>query len=184
MKALIIVDIQNDFLSEGSLAVEGGDTIIDTINVLQLLFPVVVATQDWHPPDHKSFVSIWPVHCVQNTKGSELSIKLNRDCIDKIFQKGTNPCIDSYSGFFDNEHKQSTGMGEWLKEKGVDEVFVCGLATDYCVKFTALDSIEFGFKTYFIEDISKGVTPKGVVDSIEEMKNKGVNIIQSKNVIN
>ena len=201
MNSLVIVDIQNDFLSGGSLAVEGGDTIIDDINKLQPLFPIVVATQDWHPADHKSFVSnhkgkklfeiielngleqiLWPVHCVQNTDGAKLSNKLNIDKIIKIIQKGTNADIDSYSGFFDNGHTQSTGLSEYLKEKNVDEVFVCGLATDYCVKFTALDSVKSGFKTYFIEDISKGVNPISVASSIEEMKSVGVSIIQKRMV--
>src|SRR6266699_22302 len=169
MRALILVDIQNDFLPGGALAVPAGDAVIPVANKLQSVFPLVVATQDWHPANHGSFAAshpgkkvfeqielnglpqtLWPVHCVQNTKGAELAGALNRDRIAKTFQKGTDAGIDSYSGLFDNGHRKSTGLGEWLKQKNVTEVFVCGLATDYCVKFTALDAVQFGFKTFLI----------------------------------
>src|SRR5215831_10675072 len=176
MNALILTDIQNDFLPGGALAVAHGDQVIPVANRLQSAFSLIVATQDWHPANHKSFAAshpgknvfdqidlnglpqrLWPVHCVQNTKGAELAAKLNRERIAKIFQKGTDPGIDSYSALFDNGHRKSTGLGEWLKAQGVTEVFVCGLTTDYCVKFTALDAAQMSFKTHVIEDASRGV---------------------------
>ena len=203
MKALILVDIQNDFLPGGALAVPHGDAIIPAANNLQAVFPLVVATQDWHPANHGSFAAshsgksvfeqielnglpqtLWPVHCVQNTKGAELAAALNRKHIAKIFPKGTAAGIDSYSGLFDNGHRKSTGLGEWLEAQGVTEVFVCGLATDYCVKFTALDAVQFGFKTYFIEDASRGVNlqPNDVKNAIAEMKRAGITVIESADV--
>jgi nicotinamidase/pyrazinamidase len=205
MKALILVDVQNDFLPGGALAVPDGDKVIPVANKLQPRFPLVVATQDWHLANHGSFAAnhpgkkvfeqidlsglpqtLWPVHCVQNTKGAELAAGLNRERITKIFPKGTEPGIDSYSGLFDNGHRKSTGLGEWLKARGVTEVFVCGLATDYCVKFTALDAAQRGFKTHFIEDASRGVNlqPNDVRDAIAEMKRAGVTVVQSSEILN
>jgi len=204
MKCLILVDIQNDFLPGGALAVPDGDKVIPVANQLQPFFPLVVATQDWHPADHGSFAAshpgkkvfeqmdlnrlpqtLWPVHCVQNTKGAELAEALNRDRITKVFPKGTDTSIDSYSGLFDNGHRKSTGLGEWLKAKGVTEVYVCGLATDYCVKFTALDAVQFGFTTYMIEDASRGVNlqPNDVSNAIAEMKRAGVTVVQSAKLL-
>jgi len=204
MKALILVDIQNDFLPGGALAVPDGDAVIPVTNKLQLAFPLVVATQDWHPANHGSFAAshsgkqvfqqielnglpqtLWPVHCVQNTKGADLAHGLDRNRIAKIFPKGTDAGIDSYSGLFDNGHRKSTGLGEWLKAQGVTEVFVCGLATDYCVKFTALDSAQMGFKTHLIVDASRGVNlrPDDVKNAIEEMKRAGITIVQSADLL-
>ena len=200
MKALILVDIQNDFLPGGALAVPDGDKIISIINSLQPAFPLVVATQDWHPANHGSFAAnhpgkkifeqiqlnglpqtLWPVHCVQGTSGAELAPDLHRDRIAKIFPKGTDSNVDSYSGLFDNGHRKSTGLGEWFKAQGVTEVFVCGLATDYCVKFTALDAVQMGFKTSFIKDASRGVNilADDVANAIAEMYHAGIEIIQS-----
>lgn len=205
MKCLVLVDIQNDFLPGGALAVPEGDKIIPLANRLQAAFPLVVATQDWHPANHGSFAAnhpgkrvfeqinlnglqqtLWPVHCVQGTTGADLAPGLHRDHIAKIFPKGTDPGIDSYSGLFDNGHRKSTGLGEWLKARGVTEVFVCGLATDYCVKFTALDAVQFGFKTHFIEDASRGVNlqPNDVKDAIAEMKRGNVSVCNSSELVN
>src|ERR1041385_1344128 len=144
MNALILVDIQNDFLPGGALAVPDGDEVISIANKLQASFPLVVATQDWHPANHGSFAAshpgkrvfeqiqlngllqtLWPVHCVQNTMGAELASTLNRERIAKVFPKGTDAGIDSYSGLFDNGHRKSTGLGEWLKAQSVTDVFVC-----------------------------------------------------------
>lgn len=204
MKALILVDIQNDFLPGGALAVPDGDAVIPVANRIQGLFPLVVATQDWHPANHGSFAAnhpgknvfeqidlnglpqtLWPVHCVQGTPGAELAPGLNRDRIARIFPKGTDAGIDSYSGFFDNGHRRGTGLGEWLKEQGVTEVYVCGLATDYCVKFTALDAAGLGMKTYLIEDASRGVNlqPNDVKNAIEEMKRAGIHVLQSAGLL-
>src|SRR6266704_998643 len=204
MKCLVLVDIQNDFLLGGALAVPEGDAVIPIANKLQAAFPLVVATQDWHPANHGSFATnhpgkqvfeqielnglpqtLWPVHCVQNTPGAALAASLKQVRIATIFQKGTDPGIDSYSGLFDNGHRKSTGLGEWLKEKNMTEVFVCGLATDYCVKFTALDAVQFGFKTNFIEDASRGVNlrPDDVKNAIAEMRRAGVRVVQSSEIL-
>lgn len=206
MNALILVDIQNDFLPGGALAVPEGDLVIPIANRLQAVFPLVVATQDWHPANHSSFAAnhpgkkvfeqielnpgepgqtLWPVHCVQGTSGAELAAGLQRERIAKIFPKGTDAGIDSYSGLFDNGHRRSTGLGEWLKAKGVTEVFVCGLATDYCVKFTALDADQFGFKTHFIEDASRGVKlqPNDARNAIVEMNRGGIATVQSSDLL-
>ena len=204
MKSLLLVDIQNDFLPGGALAVPDGDKVIAVANKLQPAFPWVVATQDWHPANHGSFAAshpgrkvfeqielnglpqtLWPVHCVQGTRGAELAPGLNRDRITNIFQKGTDAGIDSYSGLFDNGHRRSTGLGEWLKARRVTEVFVCGLATDYCVKLTALDAAKMGFKTHFLEDASRGVNLEfdDVKNAIEEMKRAGVVVVHSADIL-
>lgn len=204
MKALILVDIQNDFLPGGALAVPRGDEVIPVANRLQQIFPLVVATQDWHPADHSSFAAnhpgkkefeqielnglpqtLWPVHCVQGTHGAELAHSLTRERIAKIFPKGTYAGVDSYSGFFDNDHRKSTGMGEWLRAQGVDEVYVCGLATDYCVKATALDAKQLGFKTYLVEDACRGVNLRAddVQNAVAEMKRAGVRVKRSTDLI-
>ncbi len=204
MRALIIADIQNDFLPGGALAVPEGDAVVPVANKLQAAFPLIVAAQDWHPRNHGSFAAnhpgkkpydqidlnglpqtLWPVHCVQNTPGAAFSKRLKQDRVARIFQKGTDPGIDSYSGLFDNGHRKSTGMGEWLKQQGASEVFVCGLATDYCVKFTALDAVQLGFRTFVIEDASRGINlrPHDVSDAIEEIKRAGVEIVQSEELL-
>lgn len=202
-KALIIVDMQNDFCPGGTLAVKEGDQIVPLINNLQNKFDLVVATQDWHPKNHKSFASnngkkvgeiielnglkqiLWPDHCVQGSEGAALRKDLDATKIQKIFQKGTDPSIDSYSGFFDNGHKKATGLGEYLKKQGVDIVYVVGLATDYCVKFTALDAVDLGFKTNLIKDACRGVNLQAsdADRAIQEMQAKGVKIIDSDNYI-
>jgi nicotinamidase/pyrazinamidase len=199
MNALILVDLQNDFCPGGALAVREGDAVIPLANELQKHFELVVATQDWHPKDHASFASnhpgkkvgevidlaglpqvLWPDHCVQNTPGAELVKALDRSRIDRVFQKGTDRCIDSYSGFFDNGHRKATGLGEYLKSKNVTDVYVCGLATDYCVDFTALDAVQLGFKTHLFANASRGVNLKpGDVDrAIEDMRRAGVEILK------
>jgi nicotinamidase/pyrazinamidase len=204
MKALILVDIQNDFLPGGALPVPDGDLVIPILNQLQAVFPLVVATQDWHPANHGSFAAshpgkkpfeqidlnglpqtLWPVHCVHGTPGAELASGLQRERIAKVFPKGTDAGIDSYSGLFDNGHRKSTGLGEWLKAKDVTDVFVGGLATDYCVKFTALDAQQLGFKTYFIADASRGVNlqPNDVTNAIAEMNRAGITTVQSADIL-
>lgn len=186
------------------MAVPDGAAIIPVVNRLQAKLPLVVATQDWHPANHGSFAAnhpgnnvfeqidlnglpqtLWPVHCVQGTPGAELATGLQRERIAKIFPKGTDAGIDSYSGLNDNGHRKSTGLGEWLKAKGVTEVFVCGLATDYCVKFTALDAAQMGFKTFFIEDASRGVNlqPDDVKNAAAEMNRAGITTVQSADLL-
>lgn len=202
MKALIITDVQNDFLPGGSLAVTNGDRIIPVINSISGLFDLVIATKDWHPPDHESFASVhgkrpgevidlhgitqilWPDHCIQETSGSELADNLDKKCIEKIFYKGTHKTIDSYSCFFENDRKTSTGLDFFLKEKGITEVFLCGLATDYCVKYSALDAVRLGFETWLLSDAAEGVelNPGDVEKSIDEMEQAGVKIVLSVNL--
>jgi len=176
-RALIVVDVQNDFCEGGSLAVNGANEIIRPINVMQESFQVVVYTADWHPKNHVSFASthgaelfstkeingstqvMWPDHCVENTNGAMFhpGLKVGRDGDANIIRKGVDVDIDSYSGFYDNDKKTATGLTDMLKSYGVDEVYVCGLATDYCVKFTALDAAAEGFRTFVIWDASRGV---------------------------
>jgi nicotinamidase/pyrazinamidase len=200
MKALILVDLQNDFVDGGALAVPHGKDIIHLANLLQRKFDLVVATQDWHPPNHESFAAshegrnvfdvidlhglqqvLWPVHCVQNTHGADFVPGLDRNAWKAVFQKGTDPGIDSYSGFFDNGKRRATGLGDFLKEKGVTDVYVLGLATDYCVKFTALDAASLGFRTTLIEDASRGVDlqPGDAAKAVAEMRQAGVRVIQT-----
>lgn len=197
MNTLILVDIQNDFLPGGALAVPGGDEIISAANLLMRDFDLIVATQDWHPADHGSFASnhpgravfetidlhglpqtLWPVHCVQETQGAEFPATLDTDRIDKVFQKGTRPEIDSYSGFHDNGRRHSTGMAEWLRGRGVTHVTICGLATDYCVKFTALDALDKGFHVTLATRACRGVNlnPGDVDQAIAQMKQRGITI--------
>ncbi len=204
MKALILTDIQNDFLPGGALAVRHGDDVIAPANHLQPCFPLVVATQDWHPPNHGSFAAshpgrklydrielnglpqtLWPVHCVQNTPGADLAPGLERQRIVRLFHKGTDPGIDSYSSFFDNGRRQATGLGDWLQAQGVTEVYICGLTTDYCVKFSALDAVALGFQTRVIEDACRGVelNPGDVAAAIREMRQAGVALLQSRELL-
>ena len=204
MKALILVDLQNDFCSVGSLAVRGGDLVVPVANRTQPCFDLVVATQDWHPSDHGSFATnhpgkapgdvieldglqqvLWPTHCVQGCPGADFHGDLDRRRIDKVFSKGTDPRIDSYSGFFDNGHRKPSGLGEYLKEKGISDVYVLGLATDYCVKFTALDAVDMGFQTYLVEDGCRGVNlnPGDAQRAVEEMKRCGVHVVQSSELL-
>ncbi|MCH8878641.1 MAG: bifunctional nicotinamidase/pyrazinamidase [Planctomycetes bacterium] len=198
LKALILVDLQNDFLPAGALPVPDGDQVIPLANQIQQRFDLVVATQDWHPSNHASFAAIhpgkmpgdvidldglqqtlWPVHCVQNTVGSAFAPGLDISRVRKIIRKGTDPGIDSYSGFFDNGHRKSTGLDFYLKQAGVTETFVLGLATDYCVKFTAMDALELGFATYVLVDACRGVELQtgDVAAALHDMATAGVQII-------
>jgi nicotinamidase/pyrazinamidase len=204
MKALIVVDIQNDFLPGGALAVSQGDKIIPIVNRLMPKFKLVIATQDWHPANHGSFASnhpgkkpgemidlfdlnqiLWPGHCVQNSYGASFSADLDTGSITCIFQKGTDPQVDSYSGFYDNGKKKDTGLNEFLKDLHVDEVYVVGLATDYCVKYTAMDAAELGFRTYVISDATKAVNlhKDDSETALREMREKGISIIDSESIL-
>ena len=185
MDALILVDIQNDFCPGGSLAVREGDRIVPVVNELQKKFELVVATKDWHPPGHSSFESLWPPHCVQNTPGAEFAAGLDTSRIAHTFLKGTDPAVDSYSGFFDNEHKRATGLGDYLKARGVTTVVVVGLATDYCVKFTALDALQLGFHTVVVRDACRGVEvrPGDTERALREMAEAGAEIVDSQELL-
>lgn len=203
MRALLVVDIQNDFLPGGALEVPEGDEVVPVANRVMPAFPLVVATQDWHPADHLSFASqhegkevgetieldgleqiLWPDHCVQDTPGAEFAPGLETEHFDRIFQKGTDRRIDSYSGFYDNGHRRATGLGDYLKEAGVTEVYVLGLATDVCVKYTALDARRLGFETHVIEDGCRGVDLRAgdTEKAIEEMREAGVRFAASDSV--
>lgn len=198
MNTLILVDVQNDFVPGGALAVPEGDTVVPICNEIQAGFDLVVATQDWHPKNHGSFAvahpghrigevidlnglpqMLWPAHCVQDTWGAEFVKGLDTSRVERVFRKGADPAVDSYSGFFDNGHRHSTGLGDFLKEKGVRGVYVAGLATDYCVKFTALDARQLGFDTFLVEDASRGVNvrPGDVDAAVQEMKRAGVRVV-------
>jgi nicotinamidase/pyrazinamidase len=183
--ALILVDIQNDFCPGGSLAVKEGDRVVPVVNELQKRFDLVVATKDWHPPGHSSFESLWPPHCVQNTEGAEFVAGLDTSRIAHTFLKGTDPAVDSYSGFFDNEHKLSTGLGDWLRAQGVTAVTVVGLATDYCVKFTALDALRLGFETTVVVDACRGVEVNAgdTERAVEEMRAAGARVVESREIL-
>ena len=195
MNALILVDIQNDFLPGGALAVPHGDEVITVANEQQGHYDLVVATQDWHPPDHRSFAAnhpgkrmgdlvrvndvpqiLWPIHCVQQTPGADFASSLQRERWARVFQKGVDREIDSYSGFFDNGRVKDTGLGSYLRQQGVDSVFVLGLTTDYCVKFTALDAVSLGFRTHLILDGCRGVNlePDDAQRAVDAMKAAGV----------
>jgi nicotinamidase/pyrazinamidase len=203
MKALILVDIQNDFYPGGSLAVPDGDSIVPVVNRLQKKFDLVVATQDWHPRGHGSFASthgkpvyesillhgapqtLWPDHCVQGTPGAELVAGLDKARIARVFQKGTDPAIDSYSGFLDADHKNSTGLADYLRAQSVTTIYIAGLATDYCVKYTALDAAHLGFRTHVIADACRGVNlqPGDSDAALAAMKAAGVKIIRSISIL-
>jgi nicotinamidase/pyrazinamidase len=200
MNALIIVDLQNDFLPGGALSVPHGDEVIPIANELQQRFALVLATQDWHPPDHGSFAPnhpgkkpgdriildgieqiLWPVHCVQDTHGAEFAPSFDTNRIARIFHKGIDPRIDSYSTFFDNAHRRSTGLGEYLNERSVKNVYLLGLALDYCVKYSALDARQLGFSTHIIVDACRGIglEPGDLDHALDEMKRTGTILLES-----
>ena len=197
MKALILIDIQNDFLPGGSLAVPGGDEVVPVANELMAGYELLVATQDWHPADHLSFASqhpghsagehidldglqqiLWPDHCVQHQPGAEFAPGLDADRIDHVIQKGTDRNVDSYSGFFDNARRKATGLDDLLRERGVDEVDMVGLATDVCVLYSALDAADLGFKTTVITSGCRPVelSPGDGGRALERMASAGVQL--------
>ena len=199
MKALLIVDVQNDFMPGGSLEVPHGDLIVPLINRLQKYFDLVVATQDWHPQNHKSFASnytnkkpfeeidlhgmtqtLWPDHCLQSSKGADFHPDLEINKIAAIFRKGMDPEIDSYSGFYDNGHQVSTGLSGYLKEKGIAELHFCGLAADICVYYTIMDSLKEVFSATLIEDASRPLSNDAFANIKSELRKIGVRVINSK----
>jgi len=204
MKALIVVDPQNDFMPGGSLAVKDGNQIVPVINKLTKsgLFDLVIFTKDWHPSNHKSFASqhegknlfdvidlngidqvLWPDHCVQDTEGSMFHKDIDMNIPNLyIFKKGMNTEVDSYSGFLDNDHKSSTGLTEFLKEKGVYETYIMGIAGDYCVKYTAIDSSSEGFDTYVIMDGVRSITDD-ITPVLDELRDNSVIIIDSSFIL-
>ncbi len=205
--ALIVVDIQNDFIPGGSLPVPEGDKIIPKVNEFMKLFNEkaarVVLTQDWHPPNHASFASahpgkkpfdpiegvpgigpvLWPDHCVQGTKGAEFHPDLDVTKAHAIIRKGYLKSIDGYSGFLNNDKKTKTGLDGFLRENGVKRIFVCGLALDYCVFWTATDGKQFGFDVYVLEDLTRGIAEDTIKSAKDSMKKNGIQIIHSDQVV-
>ncbi len=200
MRALVLVDIQNDFCPGGALAVAHGDEVVPVANRLMPQFDLVVATQDWHPPDHGSFAAnrpgrrpyemdelaglpqvLWPAHCVQGTAGAAFHPDLDAGRIQRVFPKGTDPAIDSYSGFFDNGKRKATGLGDYLRAQGVEEIYVLGLATDYCVRATALDAVGLGLRVTLVEDGCRAVElqPGDAARAVREMQQAGVRVVPS-----
>ncbi len=201
MKTLIIVDVQNDFMPGGTLAIPGGGEIVPVINDLLDKFDLIVATQDWHPKNHKSFASthfakkpmdkidlngieqiLWPDHCVQGTEGAGFHPDLATNKIEAIIRKGTDPEIDSYSGFYDNNHEKSTGLAGYLREKGCKELYFCGLASDICVFYTIKDAVEEGFTAKFIHDASSPLDQINFVNIQNELHRLEVEILHSSEV--
>jgi nicotinamidase/pyrazinamidase len=203
MNALILVDLQNDFMPGGALAVPHGDEVIPLADELQQRFDLVVATKDWHPPDHGSFAAnhpgkkpgdriildgieqiLWPVHCVQNTPGAEFAPRFDTSSIAHVFHKGTERNIDSYSTFFDNAHRRHTGLAHYLKERSIKEIYLMGLALDYCVKYSVLDARQLGLTTYVILDGCRGIElePGDIGRALDEMKRAGAILIKSSEV--
>jgi len=192
--ALIVIDVQNDFCPGGALAVAGGDEIISRINGLMDDFATVVLTQDWHPADHASFAAnhpgaapfsltqmpygpqvLWPTHCVQGTKGAEFHRDLRNDPAQLVIRKGFRAGIDSYSAFFENDHSTPTGLEGYLRSRGVTAVTLVGLATDYCVAYSALDAARLGFKATVIEGATRAIDLNGsLAEARDKMRAAGV----------
>ena len=202
MKTLVIIDVQNDFIPGGTLPVPEGGDIIPVINALQREFDLVIATQDWHPENHSSFAIhhdgknefdkidwkgreqvLWPEHCVQRSWGAKFHPELKTQKIETIFRKGTDPEIDSYSGFFDNAHLKLTGLAGYLREKGAEELYFCGLAADICVYFSIMDALKEGFQAILIEDASKALDASDFEKAKQNILDKGGKIINSKDLL-
>lgn len=204
-KTLLLVDIQNDFLPGGNLPVNEGDKILPLINALvNAPFDLIVATKDWHPSSHGSFADnhglkpgkhvnldgidqiLWPRHCVQGTWGAEFGPGWDTTKIDKVIYKGTDSQIDSYSTFYDNAHLRSTGLENFLHEKGAKKLYIAGLATDYCVKYSVLDAIQLGFEPYVIVEACRGVNlqPDDSKKALETMQKAGAKLVSISDVLN
>ncbi|MCH8961445.1 MAG: bifunctional nicotinamidase/pyrazinamidase [Bacteroidetes bacterium] len=203
MRALLVVDIQNDFCPGGNLVVLGGDEIIPCVNELVEHFDHVLLTQDWHPSGHHSFASshagkapfetvelsygtqiLWPDHCVQSTHGADFHPDARLEKAEFIIRKGFRRAIDSYSAFFENDHRTPTGLAGYLRERGIDTIYLAGLATDFCVKYSALDGRAQGFEIYVVEDAVRGIDTQGsLAQAWREMDEAGVHVITSEEVM-
>lgn len=202
MRCLVIIDVQNDFMPGGALAVPDGNKIVPLVNELQKKFDLVIATQDWHPSRHASFASsyenskefevikldgldqvLWPEHCVQNTKGANFYPDLNTSKIEAIFRKGTDENIDSYSGFYDNAHLKSTGLTGFLKEKGATELYFVGLAAEYCVYFSIIDALSEDFQAILIEDGTRALNDGDFEKAKIDILRKRGRVINSNEII-
>lgn len=176
MEALIVVDVQNDFCAGGALAIDGGDEVVDPVNRLAAQHDLVVATRDWHPSDHGSFVAgggPWPPHCIQDTEGAQLHSDVDADALSHVIDKGEDPVLDGYSAF------EATGLEQLLRERGVDRVHVAGLALDYCVKNTALDARRHGFDVVVHRDATRAVNVEPGDDerAVAELRGAGVEVV-------
>ncbi|MDD1498666.1 bifunctional nicotinamidase/pyrazinamidase [Agrobacterium sp. CNPSo 3708] len=206
MKALLLIDIQNGFCPVGNLPVADGDKIVPIANALieNGGYDLIVASQDWHPANHGSFASqhpgkqpfemgelsgkpqvMWPDHCVQETPDADFHPDLNTQAFDHVQQKGENPAVDSYSAFRDNDQSATTGLADYLNRQGVTVLDICGLATDYCVSFSALDARDMlpDVKVRFIEDASRGIDPEGIKAAIAAMRAKGIAVVNSSDIL-
>ncbi len=206
MKALLLIDIQNGFCPGGNLPVADGDKIVPIANALieNGGYDLIVASQDWHPANHGSFASqhpgkqpfemgelsgkpqvMWPDHCVQETPDADFHPDLNTQAFDHVQQKGENPAVDSYSAFRDNDQSATTGLADYLNRQGVTALDICGLATDYCVSFSALDARDMlpDVKVRFIEDASRGIDPEGIKAAIAAMRAKGIAVVNSSDIL-
>lgn len=200
-RALIVIDMQKDFMPDGALPVEGGYDVIPLINDLMERFDLVIATQDWHPEDHGSFASnhegkepgdiielegleqfLWPDHCVQGTEGAEFVDDLDTDAFDEVFRKGTDPRYDSYSGFYDNGHQKATGLSDYLRDNDIGTVYIAGVATDYCVKYSVLDARRDDFETYLVVDACRGVVnePGDIEKAVAQMADRGAKFVSAE----
>tara|TARA_B110000090_G_C13343444_1_gene432006 strand:- start:824 stop:1414 length:591 start_codon:yes stop_codon:yes gene_type:complete len=196
MRALIVIDMQNDFCPGGALAVTGGDEIVSPINQIMDEFDAIILTQDWHPAGHSSFASshdasafssiemsygkqiLWPDHCVQGTKGGQFHFGLDTKNADLILRKGYNPLIDSYSAFFENDHKTPTGLAGYLKTREIKDLTFVGLATDYCVAYSALDAARLGYEVSVRTELCRAIDMEGTLEiALRDMKLKRVNLI-------
>lgn len=197
MKTLIVVDPQYDFMPGGSLAVNEGDAIVPIINQLMPKYDLVVATQDWHPENHGSFASnnegkeafeegkldglpqvFWPDHCVQGSEGAQFHRDLDQGPIEAIFRKGMDPVIDSYSGFYDNDHRKATGLAGYLKARSCEELDFCGLAADICVYFTLKDALKEGFAARLLTPATRPLNAEDFAEQKEELQSKGVQLVE------
>lgn len=198
MKSLLIIDVQNDFIPGGALEVPHGSRIIPVINRLQQHFGLVILTQDWHPHDHVSFASnhpgekefnritvngieqvLWPDHCVQGTPGAMFHPGLDTGRASVVIRKGMNPSVDSYSAFYDNNHQISTGLAGYLKEKGSNDLYLCGLAADICVYYSIIDAIKEGFSATLVEDASCPLNAESFDTVKKQLISAGAGIIDS-----
>ncbi|TPE52653.1 bifunctional nicotinamidase/pyrazinamidase [Amaricoccus solimangrovi] len=200
--ALVVVDVQLDFCPGGALAVASGDAVIAPINRIAPAFGTVALTQDWHPAEHLSFAAnhaerepfstvdmaygtqvLWPAHCVQGTAGAGFHPELALDVADVVIRKGTDPAIDSYSAFFENDRRTPTGLGGYLRERGVDEVWLAGLATDFCVAWSALDAAKLGFDVTLIEDATRAIDLDGSLGrAMADLRAAGVRVLASTDI--
>jgi nicotinamidase/pyrazinamidase len=201
--ALIVIDVQNDFCTGGALAVAGGEEVVPLVNRIASRFPVRVLTQDWHSPDHKSFAAnhpaaadfsvtemaygpqvLWPVHCVQGTPGAAFHPDLETDSADLVLRKGFRPHVDSYSAFFENDKATPTGLAGYLRERGVTEVWLAGLATDFCVAHSALDAVALGFRATLIEDACRAIDLDGSLARMSgQMRERGVALARAGELV-